>query len=74
MAFIRLQRPKKESEYADTSIVAQITYQSSFKLYPKLSRMTGTAKTEEKEFLKMFQMPVVEMPNKRDTELNANRH
>lgn len=47
---------------ADTSIVAQITYQSLFKLYPKLSGMTGTAKTEEKEFLKMFQMPVVEVP------------
>eukprot|EP01018_Ginkgo_biloba_P024872 Gb_25957 [translate_table: standard] len=48
--------------HADTLIVAQITYQSLFKLYPKLSGMTGTAKTEEKEFLKMFQMPVVEVP------------
>jgi len=42
--------------------VAQITYQSLFKLYPKLSGMTGTAKTEEKEFLKMFKMPVIEVP------------
>ncbi|KAI4320590.1 hypothetical protein MLD38_034052 [Melastoma candidum] len=47
---------------ADTVVVAQITYQSLFKLYPKLSGMTGTAKTEEKEFLKMFQMPVIEVP------------
>lgn len=31
---------------ADTVTVAQITYQSFFKLYPKLSGMTGTAKTE----------------------------
>lgn len=31
---------------ADSVIVAQITYQSLFKLYPKLSGMTGTAKTE----------------------------
>ncbi|XP_068652140.1 protein translocase subunit SECA2, chloroplastic [Aristolochia californica] len=46
----------------DSVVVAQITYQSLFKLYPKLSGMTGTAKTEEKEFLKMFQMPVVEAP------------
>ncbi|KAG9457145.1 hypothetical protein H6P81_001653 [Aristolochia fimbriata] len=46
----------------DSVVVAQITYQSLFKLYPKLSGMTGTAKTEEKEFLKMFQMPVVEVP------------
>ncbi|KAL4587260.1 hypothetical protein LXL04_000128 [Taraxacum kok-saghyz] len=47
---------------ADSVVVAQITYQSMFKLYPKLSGMTGTAKTEEKEFLKMFQMPVIEVP------------
>ncbi|PWZ37080.1 Protein translocase subunit SECA2, chloroplastic [Zea mays] len=47
---------------ADSVIVAQITYQSLFKLYPKLSGMTGTAKTEEKEFSKMFKMPVIEVP------------
>ncbi|KAK0575411.1 hypothetical protein LWI29_000076 [Acer saccharum] len=47
---------------ADSVVVAQITYQSLFKLYPKLSGMTGTAKTEEKEFLKMFQIPVIEVP------------
>ncbi|KAG0452021.1 hypothetical protein HPP92_025904 [Vanilla planifolia] len=47
---------------ADSVVVAQITYQSLFKLYPKLSGMTGTAKTEEKEFLKMFKMPVIEIP------------
>ncbi|XP_056161097.1 protein translocase subunit SECA2, chloroplastic isoform X2 [Syzygium oleosum] len=47
---------------ADSVVVAQITYQSLFKLYPKLSGMTGTAKTEEKEFLKMFHVPVVEVP------------
>jgi preprotein translocase subunit SecA len=49
-------------EQADAVTVAQITYQSFFKLYPKLSGMTGTAKTEESEFLKMFKMPVVEVP------------
>ncbi|XP_066330465.1 protein translocase subunit SECA2, chloroplastic-like isoform X2 [Miscanthus floridulus] len=47
---------------ADSVTVAQITYQSLFKLYPKLSGMTGTAKTEEKEVLKMFNMPVIEVP------------
>lgn len=47
---------------ADTVIVAQITYQSLFKLYPKLSGMTGTAKTEENEFLKLFETPVIEVP------------
>ncbi|RAL48151.1 hypothetical protein DM860_005575 [Cuscuta australis] len=47
---------------ADSVVVAQITYQSLFKLYPKLSGMTGTAKTEEKEFMKMFEIPVIEVP------------
>ncbi|KAL2611692.1 hypothetical protein R1flu_023384 [Riccia fluitans] len=47
---------------ADTVTVAQITYQSFFKLYPKLAGMTGTAKTEEAEFLKIYKMPVVEIP------------
>lgn len=47
---------------ADAMTVAQITYQSFFKLYPKLAGMTGTAKTEDAEFLKMFKMPVVEVP------------
>lgn len=47
---------------ADSVVVAQITYQSLFKLYPKLAGMTGTAKTEEREFLKMFQMPVIDVP------------
>nr|GLL47896.1 protein translocase subunit SECA2, chloroplastic [Ipomoea trifida] len=47
---------------ADSVVVAQITYQSLFKLYPRLSGMTGTAKTEEKEFLKMFKTPVIEVP------------
>ncbi|KAL3641737.1 Protein translocase subunit SA2, chloroplastic [Castilleja foliolosa] len=47
---------------AESVVIAQITYQSLFKLYPKLSGMTGTAKTEEKEFMKMFQTPVIEVP------------
>ncbi|KAL9265717.1 translocase subunit SECA2, chloroplastic-like protein [Drosera capensis] len=47
---------------ADSVPIAQITHLSFFKLYPKLSGMTGTAKTEEKEFLKLFQMPVIEVP------------
>jgi preprotein translocase subunit SecA len=39
---------------ADSVIVAQITYQSLFKLYPKLSGMTGTAKTEVRYLLGHF--------------------
>lgn len=39
---------------ADSVVVAQITYQSLFKLYPKLSGMTGTAKTEVRYLLDHF--------------------
>jgi len=42
--------------------VATITYQNLFRLYEKLSGMTGTAKTEEAEFLKIYNMPVVVIP------------
>ncbi len=42
--------------------VASITYQNFFRLYEKLAGMTGTAKTEEKEFVQIYGMPVVVMP------------
>jgi len=42
--------------------VASITYQNFFRLYEKLAGMTGTAKTEEPEFLKIYDMPVVVIP------------
>jgi preprotein translocase subunit SecA len=42
--------------------VATITYQNLFRLYEKLAGMTGTAKTEEPEFVKIYHMPVVVIP------------
>ena len=42
--------------------VASITYQNYFRLYDRLAGMTGTAKTEEPEFLKIYNMPVVVIP------------
>ncbi|CAI5466914.1 unnamed protein product, partial [Closterium sp. Yama58-4] len=45
--------------------VAQVTYQSLFRLYSKVSGMTGTAKTEEEEFKRIFGMPVVVIPTNR---------
>lgn len=42
--------------------VATITYQNFFRLYSKLSGMTGTAKTEEEEFVEIYNMYVVEVP------------
>ncbi len=42
--------------------VATITYQNLFRLYDKLAGMTGTAKTEEGEFVRIYNMPVVVVP------------
>lgn len=46
----------------ETSTMATITYQNFFRLYDKLAGMTGTAKTEEEEFLKTYNMRVIEVP------------
>lgn len=45
--------------------VASITYQNFFSLYPKLSGMTGTGKTAEVEFKKIYKLPVEEIPTSR---------
>jgi len=42
----------------NTEIIASITYQNLFLLYPKLAGMTGTAKTSEVEFDRIFKLPV----------------
>ncbi len=49
----------------ETSTLATITYQNFFRLYEKLAGMTGTAKTEEEEFLEIYNMRVVEIPTNR---------
>ena len=42
--------------------LATITLQNYFRLYDKLAGMTGTAKTEEKEFVEIYDLHVVEIP------------
>ena len=50
----------------ETQTLATITYQNFFLLYPKLAGMTGTAKTEEVEFEKIYNLEVTVIPtNKR---------
>ena len=49
----------------ETSTMATITYQNFFRLYKKLAGMTGTAKTEEEEFLSIYNMRVIEIPTNR---------
>ncbi|MDD7281713.1 MAG: preprotein translocase subunit SecA [Erysipelotrichaceae bacterium] len=46
----------------ETSTLATITYQNFFRLYEKLAGMTGTAKTEEEEFLSTYNMKVIVIP------------
>jgi preprotein translocase subunit SecA len=45
--------------------LATITLQNYFRLYEKLAGMTGTAKTEEKEFVEIYNLHVVEIPTNR---------
>ena len=49
----------------NTETAASITYQNFFLLYPKLAGMTGTAKTSEIEFEKIYNLPVEEIPTAR---------
>ena len=49
----------------ETVVLATITYQNFFRLYEKLSGMTGTAKTEEEEFETIYNMKVIVIPTNR---------
>ena len=46
----------------ESKTLATITFQNYFRMYDKLSGMTGTAKTEEEEFMAIYNMDVVEIP------------
>lgn len=49
----------------ETKTMANITYQNFFRMYKKLSGMTGTAKTEKEEFREIYNMEVVTIPTNR---------
>jgi preprotein translocase subunit SecA len=46
----------------ESQTLATITFQNFFRLYDKLAGMTGTAKTEEDEFIEIYNLPVVVIP------------
>lgn len=46
----------------ESQTLASITFQNYFRMYEKLSGMTGTAKTEEKEFNDIYDLEVIEIP------------
>ena len=47
---------------SETKTLATITFQNLFRMYKKISGMTGTAKTEEEEFREIYNMYVIEIP------------
>lgn len=49
----------------ESKTLATITFQNYFRLYTKLSGMTGTAMTEEEEFREIYKLDVVEIPTNR---------
>ena len=54
---------KEKVEIEDeTKTMATITFQNYFRMYKKLSGMTGTAKTEEEEFREIYNMQVIQIP------------
>ena len=50
----------------ETQTMATITFQNLFRMYKKLSGMTGTAKTEEEEFTSIYNMYVIEIPTNKE--------
>lgn len=49
----------------ETKTMASITFQNFFRMYEKLSGMTGTAKTEEEEFREIYNIQVIQIPTNR---------
>jgi preprotein translocase subunit SecA len=50
----------------ESKTLATITFQNYFRMYKKLSGMTGTAKTEEGEFREIYNVDVIEIPTNKD--------
>lgn len=50
----------------ESKTLATITFQNYFRMYKKLSGMTGTAKTEENEFREIYGVDVIEIPTNKD--------
>ncbi|MDQ6819015.1 MAG: preprotein translocase subunit SecA [Actinomycetota bacterium] len=51
--------------HEENQTMATITYQNYFRMYDKLAGMTGTALTEATEFMKIYKLPVVQIPTNR---------
>ncbi len=60
-----IEAKEKVTVASESKTLATITFQNFFRLYQKLSGMTGTALTEEEEFATIYQLDVVEIPTNR---------
>lgn len=60
-----IEAKEKVEVQRESQTLATITLQNYFRMYDKLSGMTGTAKTEEAEFEKIYLLPVVQVPTNR---------
>ncbi|CAN5173508.1 preprotein translocase subunit SecA [soil metagenome] len=52
----------------ENQTLASVTFQNYFRMYPKISGMTGTASTEATEFFEIYKMNVVTIPTNRDVQ------
>ena len=57
-----IEAKEKVTVARESKTLATITFQNYFRLYKKLSGMTGTAKTEEEEFASTYQLDILEIP------------
>ena len=57
-----LEAKEKVEIQRESKTLAKVTFQNYFKMYDKLSGMTGTAKTEEEEFFKIYDLEVLVVP------------
>ena len=60
-----IEAKEKVAVAGESKTLATITFQNFFRLYDKLSGMTGTALTEEEEFATIYRLDVVEIPTNR---------
>ncbi len=61
-----LEAKEKVDVQPENQTLASITFQNYFRLYSKLSGMTGTAATEASEFMDIYKLEVMEIPTNRD--------
>ena len=57
-----IEAKEKITVQPENQTLASVTFQNYFRMYPKLSGMTGTALTEEGEFSEIYNLPVIEVP------------